>query len=625
MKIAGIIHQQICQLRWHLLACLGLLMLLPIEEAVVNLRSGDGFFSVQMVVAAVMFSPLLAGLIACANVQGDLDEKRYIFWRSKPANVKVLVALKFFVGLVASLLLVACPLVFALVTIAFFAKDHVERQLMYSVPFFVLIGVMAYGLCFASNVLVRKTARAWLIGMLVAGFLLVLPFILPLNYKDFVTDVVMWTPVSYLTIVLVASVAAFVFALYAAQHDWHLRAGLKALLWIGAGLVFVLLMLLKSQVANIKVLDEKQIKSSLSCTLDSLQNRIVLGGQNYVDVGKDHISLQRITASPVQGGLGINLAGRRMTYGLKLPKLKGLSEKTYPRARRLYKKVGNDIYNFVILGYYKKEGEGPHPTISFEKVCLRSYKLTDESWKPADELDLSDCLTSGTARLRVALRLIDNVMVACLDRSCIVVDVTRPDKLKRTETKLGVLKRPVYYQDRQKEFAIPLVPVEGIGIEEKIRFSIDLNYQFYFLRNHTYKSSIVDVHDGKIAFFLVSGRDIARYNVIRWDRDNIYCKFSTARPFTILETLGGADFLQPFVKGGKLYCYGQDTLLVFDVRSGSRIRKLGHFVRMDYSIEDAAVSGDGNILLCVRWQRNFSPSEPSRSAQYYLYLLANPS
>jgi len=88
MRISGIIHQQICQLKWHLLACLGLIMVLPIEEAIVIHKAGGGFFSDSMTFAAILFGPLLAGLIACANVQGDLNEKRYIFWRSKPANVK---------------------------------------------------------------------------------------------------------------------------------------------------------------------------------------------------------------------------------------------------------------------------------------------------------------------------------------------------------------------------------------------------------------------------------------------------------------------------------------------------------------------------------------------------------
>jgi hypothetical protein len=69
-------------------------MVLPIEEAIVNLKAGDGFYSASLTIMAVMFSPLLVGLIACANVQADLNERRYIFWRSKPANVKMLMTLK---------------------------------------------------------------------------------------------------------------------------------------------------------------------------------------------------------------------------------------------------------------------------------------------------------------------------------------------------------------------------------------------------------------------------------------------------------------------------------------------------------------------------------------------------
>ena len=255
MRVAGIIHQQICQLRWHLLACLGLIMVLPVEEALVNLKAGGGFYSASMTIAAFTFGPLLAGLIACANVQGDLDEKRYIFWRSKPANVKLLMTLKFFVGLIASLIILACPIVFAIATVVLFAKERIESETMYSVPFLVLIAIMTYSLCFACNVLVRKSARAWLIGMLLAGLLLVLPFVLPLNYKDVVTDTLRWTLSAYIVIVLGASAAAFVFSLYATQHDWHLRTNLKGLLWVGAGLLFVLMMLFSSQVANIKVLD----------------------------------------------------------------------------------------------------------------------------------------------------------------------------------------------------------------------------------------------------------------------------------------------------------------------------------------------------------------------------------
>ncbi len=636
MKIPIIIHQQICQLRWHLLACLGLIMVLPVEEALINLKAGGGFYSVSLAVAAVTFGPLLAGLIACANVQADLDQKRYIFWRSKPANVKLLMTLKYFVGLIASLIVLACPIVFAIATVVLFAKERVEREPMYSAPFLALIAVMTYSLCFACNVLVRKSARAWLIGMLLAGLLLVLPFVLPLNYKDFVTDTMRWTWSAYLTIILAASAAAFVFSLYATQHDWHLRTNLKGLLWVGAGLLFVLMMLFSSQVANIKVLQEKQIDSSWgypsSCSLDNLDNRIIFQGQSYVDVDKNGFSLRKIESLSsdesgvfsVADGVGIDSAGHRIAGSTRLV---GYKTESYPSGP-LYKSLGGGMYSFSIVAYYQTEKEGSNEKRLYEKIYLRSYKLIGESWMLVNELDISDYVTNRTGIWRVAMRLIDNVIVACVNQSCVAVDVTNPGELKRVDTKLDALKMPKpQHPDREKEFAIPLLPVQGIGIEERIRLSIDLNYGSPYGRIAIHKSSIVDIHEGKIAFFIVSEEDVARFNVVRCDQENIYCKFSMARPFTILENIGGLYFRGTFVKGGVLYCYGQGTLSVFDIRSESRIRKLGHFVRMDYDIRDIAVLNDGSILLCMEWERNFDsdPYKPRKPSKSYLCLLKNPA
>ena len=280
MRVSGIIHQQICQLKWHLLACLGLIMLLPIEEAIVNLKAGVGFFSDSMTFAAILFGPLLAGLIACANVQGDLDEKRYIFWHSKPADITLLIGLKFLIGLIASLLIITCPLVFHIISNIIWNKEGLDKTFFkYYVPLPILIAIMTYSLCFACNVLVRKTARAWLIGMLMACFLLVLPFMLPLNYRDYVSDILFLNFQFFLAIILIASVIAFIFALYAAKQDLHLRTNLKGLLWVGAGLIFVLMMLFSSQVANIKVLQEKEMEISFGRnTLDYAGNRIVWKG-----------------------------------------------------------------------------------------------------------------------------------------------------------------------------------------------------------------------------------------------------------------------------------------------------------------------------------------------------------
>ena len=364
MRTAVIIHQQICQLRWHLLACVGLIMVLPIEEAAVSFRAGDGFCSLTLAIAAVTFSPLLAGLIACANVQGDLSEKRYIFWRSKPANVKKLMALKYVVGLVASLAIMACPLIFAIVSSALCGEDIDDTSLKYSVPVIVIIAVMAYSLCFGCNVLVRNTARSWLIGMFLAGFVLVLPFMLPLGFKDIVSDVGFRAWGFYPATILVTSVAAFVLALYAAQHDWHLRTNLKGLLCVGAGLVLLLLMLFSSQVANIRVLDEEVIGSFRwgFGTFDKVGSKRIFQGQDYVEVDKKGISLENIGASggvanpPIYGNVGIDSEGNRVVYG---PRVKGYRMRSYPGTpNALYMDTTDGTYYFGIISYFRREGEG---------------------------------------------------------------------------------------------------------------------------------------------------------------------------------------------------------------------------------------------------------------------------
>ncbi|MBW7992045.1 MAG: hypothetical protein FVQ84_18800 [Planctomycetes bacterium] len=620
MRVSGIIHQQICQLKWHLLACLGLTMVLPIEEAIVNLKAGDGFFTTTMTFPAIMFGPLLAGLIACANVQGDLDEKRYIFWRSKPANVKLLITLKFFTGLVASLLIIACPIVFALVTNIIWNEDGIERVFFASyVPLPILIAIMTYSLCFACNMVVRKTARAWLIGMLIGCFLLVLPFMLPLDYKDFVSDVMIWSWGPYLAIMLITPAAAFVFSLYAARYDWHLKTNLKGLLWVGAGLAFLLLMLFSSQVANIKILHEKEFEYSKEWpewpSIEDIGGKIIFKGQSYIDIDKNSISLSDISKD----------TDYRTAY-LRPKRIEGYHVIRYPHNRHGSIKIfGNNVYRLVIHAYIRKEEEGAIVKTFIEKVYLRSYKHTEKSWMPVCELDISDCLTNNKRWIRMAMRLIDNRLFARVNNSYVLVDAMNPGELKLIDKKLDVLQRYRPIKDRKKEFSIPLVPIEEFGLEERIRLSIDLNYHSYNDNNEIYESSIVDIHDGKFAFCVLEHDEVARYDVTRWDDENIYCKFSTSRPYTILEGVTGTPgrFSPQFVKNGKFYCRDYNTLLVFDIRSNRRIRKLGHFVRMDYHIEDMAVLEDGNILLCAWLDQDQGISTPDKQ-KYYLYLLKNP-
>jgi hypothetical protein len=154
-----------------------------------------------------------------------------------------------------------------------------------------------------------------------------------------------------------------------------------------------------------------------------------------------------------------------------------------------------------------------------------------------------------------------------------------------------------------------------------------LRYRYQYDDNNIYDSSIVASNDDRIAFFCASQRDIARFDVVGWDDDKIHCSFGTARPYTILESMArsfGPDN-QAFVRGQKLYVKEGQQLMVFDVCSYNRIRKLGHFYRMDCYIEDVAVLEDGRLILCAlwnKWERRFGKMRRDRTR--YLYLLENP-
>jgi hypothetical protein len=448
---------------------------------------------------------------------------------------------------------------------------------------------------------------------------------LPLDYKDYMNDVMFLMFGFFMTIILVSSAGAFIFSLFAAKYDWHLRTNLKVLLWVGAGLVFTLMMLFSSQVANIKVLDEKEIEDARRrYSIENIGGKLTFQGYSnslsYIDIRKNKISLSKISRN--QDYRAFN----------ELPRMEGYSFRIYPGGGRLSKNAGDDMYSFNIFAFYRTEGEDRHQKRFFEKVYLRSYKHSEKNLMLVCELDISDCLKEKiNPYFRAAMRLIDDKLIACVNNSYVVADVTKPEELKLIDKKLDVIKKYMPYnyksdKKQKKEFAIALLPIEGIDIEERIKLSIDLNYRFHHGGNTLYESSIVDIHDGKFAFFFVDFDEVVRFDVIRWDDEKIYCKFSNSRPFTILESVTAAPrfYNDNFVKNGKLYCYDEHTLMVFDVRSNRRIRKLGHFVRMDYDIEDMAVLEDDNILLSVQWDPEDFGTNRLNVNKYYLYLLKNP-
>ena len=156
---------------------------------------------------------------------------------------------------------------------------------------------------------------------------------------------------------------------------------------------------------------------------------------------------------------------------------------------------------------------------------------------------LSASAQTRTGRILGQVVGVDGTLIVRVNRSLVTVDANRPDELKEIDKKPDVIPggiRRLENENRGREFSLAMLPVEEISTEERIKLSIDLAYRPSGYRgNYIYESSIVDVHDGKIAFFGATERDIARFDVVRWDDEKIYCKFSVARPFTALESIAG--------------------------------------------------------------------------------------
>lgn len=617
MRVGTVVHQQVSQIKWHALACLALIMVLPLEEATASLLDGGGFYVLAMVMPSVMLGPLLAGLIACANVQADLNDRRYIFWRSKPVGVKRFIALKYVSGLIVALVIQACPIVFAMVTSAIYPA---AEQMRYYIMLPVLLSVMTYSLCFASNVLVRKTARSWLIGMAVACLLLLLPFMLPLGYKDFVSDVWMWVSGFYLAIILVGSGVAFVFAILAGQYDLHLKTNLRGLLWTGAAVVFGLMMFAGGQIANIKVLAERDISGRYATDFKRLGDDMFVPGHGFVDVDDN-----KITFEDTKNDWDVAAAFMLPTSSHFE---EGYEVAAYPNYHwRGFYRLAGAVYTFVIHAYYVEEEEhdlkGKVRKIRiYEKLYLRCLKLGDNSWDTVSELDLSDCIGDRTARQYVALGLIEGRLVAIVNRSCLVLEVAEPRKPKIIEKKTDVLKRLVMWRgSRPEQFAIPLIPLESLDREHCVKLSIDRNFRYFrYFSGDVFEPSIVDMHEGEISFYLVSEKEIVRYDVTRWDDEKIYCSRSAVRPFTIMERMVGGEAYGGFVKNGQLYLRGESKLMVYDVRHARRIRKTGHFARMNSYVGDIEVLENGNILVLVHDRQKRDVDSYHRA----VYLLENP-
>ncbi|MCK4999794.1 MAG: hypothetical protein KAS23_09670, partial [Anaerohalosphaera sp.] len=589
MKIGRIIHQQIIQLRWHFLACLGLIMVLPIEEALVNLKEGNGFYVAEMelIVASLFLSPLLAGLIACSNVQADLDDKRYIFWCSKPVSINLFMTIKYFVGLLISMVLLACPVLFAVISNQI---CETNKSLNTDLPVFlsvIFITIMTYSLCFFCNVLVRKTARAWLIGMAITCFLMLVPFILPLDHKD-ITNVVPGTSLIYLFIMLGTSIIAFALSLIATSRNWHIQTNLKGLLWTAAALIFLLMMLFTRQIANIKVLDEKIIRGPFVNCIKHAGDKLLLEFQVqthpdpnpnehkfenfFIEASNDHIKYETIS-DPTQR--------HRLYFSVdySVYKQDGYYTISYPKENKSFINIDNNYYSFEIHVYRRTDDpnkKNRHRKYFHEKAFIRTFKTMGKTSELISEIDITDLIGNVNYYPSVAIRRIDNRFLVRFNKNCLLAEISQTGRIKLIEKITDCLPHIKYNRTyRDKQFSIPMVPLESISIDDKIRFSIDTRYKWNLPVGDITHNSLVDKQEGKYIFAKITEKAIERYKVVSWNENEIIAEFVDDRPFITFESIfGNPDEYeeQYFIKDGKLYTNDLRSLMVFDIRS-KRIRK----------------------------------------------------
>jgi len=312
------------------------------------------------------------------------------------------------------------------------------------------------------------------------------------------------------------------------------------------------MMIFSSQVANIRVLQEKEIEDAWPQSFSSVDGKILFQGKGYIDVDRDNISFEESFADHFR------IINDRFPF-------KSEAEKTYrriiyPRHSGLYQVIGGELYLFHMHASGWAIG-------GYEKLHLISLRLVDNRWEAACELDISDCLRGeggeSAKMVRMVMKYINNRIIAYIntgsrDGSCVVVDVSSPSELKLIE------KRPVLFDwglffDEQDKFAIPLVSIDGVDIKEKIQLSVDLYTEILINEYGEYRTSVVDIDGDRISFFHVSGKGIKRYDVIDWDDENVYCELSVERSFTILEQLIDRWCNRVFTKNGCDYGRGSCT------------------------------------------------------------------
>jgi len=372
------------------------------------------------------------------------------------------------------------------------------------------------------------------------------------------------------------------------------------------------------QIANIRILDQVTTPETFRGKLYTAGDQIIAPGIANVSISHDNriqIEPMPLSSQPLIDQV-IQIYPRQEDED-------DLHYRTDGWANNSFYKSGDSIYTYSFDLYFREIEIEEKKRSEYEKLTLRISQFEGGRFVPQSFVDLSEYIVDKDPPFNL-IRRVGDKLILVINRNILVGQIQADGRLEIIEKKPGQLARysPHYNPPSFEEaFSIPLVPVERISVEERIRLSIDLNFCSWWGK---FDRSQVNIDSEGIFFFLVGNSQIGKYKVIRWDDKKVWCRFVENRPFRVLETLltnYNTDFYE-FVRNQKLYVYGDSRLLVFDIRSG--IRKLGHFERITNSggIQDVEVLPDGRILLSTVISRQTEKGD--WQTKCYLYVLKDP-
>ncbi len=277
------------EVRWFLIAGLGVFVAFPLIEATFHYCRGYGFRSDMGNAIAPAFGGVFAIFVAVGLTCQDLRDKLTVFWQSRPISIWWWITAKYITGLVVVMVVCSTPLIMQIqMSKAYYPNRGLDSLYSFlSCHTFTLI--LIYSLSFVVGCLVRKATYAAIFSIGITLLVYFLPLLVPpLAWFSIFNLMEQW-PVKivrlstlgpggswfgeklriiqipgvadyglrynvewlqYIIVVFVCSVAGIIFSGMAIKRNWRLKMEQKFMFWSLGVIVLLLLFTLAFQIGS---------------------------------------------------------------------------------------------------------------------------------------------------------------------------------------------------------------------------------------------------------------------------------------------------------------------------------------------------------------------------------------